>query len=177
MNDVPDAPLIVTLDLDVKTREVFDLLRRTHFPAERNYLTAHLTLFHHLPGDEEQEVIGDLEEVCERQERCALRVTSPFLLGRGVAYRIESPALLAVHAQLVRRWRPWLTEQDRQPFRPHVTVQNKVDPARAHLLFNELRAGFTPFTATGEGLRLWRYRGGPWDLVDFYRFRGSKNSS
>jgi len=171
------APLIVTLELDAKTREAFDLLRRTYFPVERNHLSAHLTLFHHLPGDEEQAVIANLAEVCVETDVCALRVASPFLMGRGVAYRVEGAALLAVHAQLVSRWRPWLTEQDSQPLRPHVTVQNKVEPAVARTSFDELRAGFTPFVATGEGLHLWRYRGGPWESVGLYRFRPPKNSA
>ena len=54
-------PLIVTLTLDAPARERFDALRRRHFPPERNHLAAHLTLFHALPGELEQQVRQDLE--------------------------------------------------------------------------------------------------------------------
>jgi hypothetical protein len=35
-----------------------------------------------------------------------------------------------------------LTRQDQQPFRAHVTVQNKVDAAKANALFESLRSDF-----------------------------------
>ena len=44
------APLILTLTLDEATQAYFNDLRRQHFPPNINYLAAHLTLFHHLPG-------------------------------------------------------------------------------------------------------------------------------
>ncbi|GAB5376119.1 MAG: hypothetical protein AcusKO_25810 [Acuticoccus sp.] len=55
-----------------------------------------------------------------------------------------------------------LTRQDREKFRPHITVQNKVSPQEAHATLDHLAATFTPFSATAEGLQLWWYRGGPW---------------
>lgn len=51
-----------------------------------------------------------------------------------------------------------------------MTVQNKVSPDEARRLLRELEAGFTPFTATGEGLLLWRYLGGPWERLRLFRF-------
>jgi len=83
-------------------------------------------------------------------------------LGRGVALRIASPTLLALRADLAARFRPFLTAPDRERFRPHVTVQNKVSRAQARRTLATLPARFAPFTATAEGLQLWRYRGGPW---------------
>ena len=47
---MPYAPLIVTLLVDDDAQQHFDALRSEHFPAERNYLRAHVTLFHALPG-------------------------------------------------------------------------------------------------------------------------------
>ena len=44
------APLILTLALDADSQAHFDALRKQHFPPAINYLAAHLTLFHHLPG-------------------------------------------------------------------------------------------------------------------------------
>ncbi len=165
------APLILTLALDEGARERFERLRRAHFPRERNVIPAHLTLFHHLPGDQEGAVVADIEEVCGRHGPPRLTATAPLLLGRGVAYALDAPELAAVHAALARAWWPWLTAQDRQPFRPHVTVQNKVAPEQARALYERLRAEFVPFEVVGEGLHLWRYLGGPWRSVGTYQFR------
>jgi hypothetical protein len=61
-------PLILTLQMDERSQERFDRLRELHFPPERNYLSAHLTLFHKLPGERETEISTDLREVCREQE-------------------------------------------------------------------------------------------------------------
>lgn len=166
------APLILTLALDERARERFDRLRRAHFPRERNLIPAHLTLFHHLPGEEESAIIADVEKACKRQGPLALTATAPLLLGRGVAYALDAPGLAAMHARLADGWRPWLRAQDRQPLRPHVTVQNKVRPEQARALYERLQGEFVPFEVAGEGLTLWRYLGGPWRLVGTYPFRG-----
>ena len=76
------------------------------------------------------------------------------------------PQLVPRHpAELARRWLPWLTGQDRQRWRPHVTVQNKVEPEVARRLHADLSAAFTPYDAVAGGWRLFRYRGGPWEHV------------
>ncbi len=85
-------------------------------------------------------------------------------LGRGVAFDIGSPELVSLRARLATVWADMLTPQDRQTFRPHVTVQNKVQPDRAAALADELTGGFQPWSAVGESLLLWRYLGGPWLL-------------
>ncbi len=81
-----DEPLILTLEMDGGSQERFDRLCELYFPPERNYLSAHLTLFHKLPGDRKAKVSADLQEIC--QSRDPLTVTAPGLrsLGRGVAY-------------------------------------------------------------------------------------------
>jgi hypothetical protein len=45
-------PLIVTLLLDPEAQERSDRLRSAHFPAERNHVAAHVTLFHALPDEQ-----------------------------------------------------------------------------------------------------------------------------
>lgn len=158
------APLILTLALDADAQAWFDRQRTAYFPPARNVLAAHLTLFHHLPADHTPAIVADIEDVCGRHGPLPLIVAPPFLLGGGVAYALDAPALVAVHDVL--------TPQDRQPFRPHVTVQNKVPPAEARALHARLREAFVPFNATGEGLTLWHYRGGPWQFAGAYPFRG-----
>ena len=163
-------PLILTLALDAAAQERLDALRRAHFPSGRNHLGAHLTLFHKLPGDEVDRISADVAEVAAAFRPVAMTAVRPIALGRGVAIALDAPGLHTVRAELQRRWEPWLTPQDRQRHRPHVTVQNKVAPAEAKALHAELSATLAPFPVTGTGLALWRYLGGPWESVETYPF-------
>lgn len=178
-HDAPDAPpppppLILTLRLDEETFARLDALRRAHFPPARNHLRAHLTLFHALPGGREGEVAAALAEVCAATPPLALTVAGVFPLGRGVAFDVHGEGLKPLRAALAGRFRAWLTPQDAQGgWRPHVTVQNKADPAEARALLEALRAGFAPRPATGEGLLLHRYLGGPWETVGAFPFRAA----
>ena len=156
-------PLILTLALDEESQARFDALRTTHFPPERNRVGAHVTLFHALP-----DALGVREDV----RRAAavpgfdVRVARLRSLGRGVAYVLESAELTALRRDLASAWAPLLTPQDRQAHAPHVTVQNKVTPARARALLAELSAGFVPYDVRATGLAVWRYLGGPWEHVE-----------
>ena len=163
------APLVLTLQLDAPSQERFDELRREHFPAERNHLQAHVTLFHALPGQMEQQVRDDLARSAQRAPY-PVRVTRVRSLGRGVAYDLRSPVLQEQRDELVRRWSDWLTPQDARPHGPHVTVQNKVEPARARALLERLQEDFVPYDVTATGLALWRYLGGPWEPLAAYPF-------
>ncbi|MDQ3386312.1 MAG: 2'-5' RNA ligase family protein [Actinomycetota bacterium] len=150
--------------LDDASRVYFDRLRETYFLPERNYLRAHLTMFHKLPGEHEAEILGDIEEACVR-EPFSLSVTGPRFLGKGVACELTSPELAALRKGLAMSWKPWLGAQDSQRFKAHVTIQNKVAPKQARALYEELSAAFTSFEVRGVGLSLWRYVGGPWEPV------------
>lgn len=165
MSPNAEAPLVVTLGLDAAAQTYFDGLRREHFPAHRLRVGAHLTLFHALPAGLEEEARRALAHTAATRLPLGLEVTGLVPLGRGVAYRLRSDVLVAAHRDLQRRWEAQLTPQDRQPLRPHVTVQNKVSPEHARHTLAVLEQGFAPFTATGVRLRLWRYLGGPWEHV------------
>lgn len=164
------SPLIVTLLLEPAAQERFDRLRAAHFPAGRNHLAAHVTLFHALPGEEVDAVSADLASAADRPA-FDVAVTGVRSLGRGVAYTLDAPELAELRADLARRWAPWLTPQDRQRHAPHVTVQNKVEPAVARALRDRLAAEFVPHRVGGRGLGLWRYLGGPWAPVAEHPFR------
>lgn len=153
-------PLVVTLTVDPATQARFDAERAQWFPAGRTQVGAHVTLFHAVPGELEDTVRADLADVAG--PAFDVRITGVVPLGRGAAYALESPELFRAHRTLQQRWYPDLTKQDRQGFRPHVTVQNKVDPDTARRTVAALRAAFTPFTVRAEGFTLWRYDGGPW---------------
>jgi 2'-5' RNA ligase superfamily len=164
------APLILTLGLDPAAFARLDAARRAHFPPARNLIPAHLTLFHALPGEQEPAIAAVLEAEAAAVPSIGLRVAGLRFLGRGVAYSVESAPLAALRARLAARFAPWLDAQDRQGWRPHVTVQNKVAPEVARATLRALEAGFAPWAARSESLLLWRYLGGPWEAVGEFRF-------
>lgn len=166
------APLILTLDLDARLFAGLDALRRQHFPPDRNHVPAHVTLFHALPGEHEPAVAAHLLAVCRGQPPVAVTLPGVRSLGKGVAVLVDAPELVTLRNRLARDWSAWLTPQDRQGYRPHVTVQNKVTPEVAKALHAELTAAWVPVTGTGDGLRLWRYAGGPWEPAGRFRFGG-----
>ena len=159
----------MTLLLEDSAQERFDRLRAEHFPADRNHLAAHVTLFHALPGEHQDAVTADLAAAADRPA-FDVQVTGVRLLGRGVAFPLASAELGGLRAGLAAAWAPWLTKQDRQRHAPHVTVQNKVDPAAARALHGRLSATFAPGAVGAVGLGLWRYLGGPWEPVARYPF-------
>lgn len=156
--------------LDVDAQAAFDALRTAHFPPARNHLAAHVTLFHALPGRLATQVAADVAGAAGRRG-FPVTVTGLSSLGQGVAFTLVAPEVNALRADLASRWSPHLTRQDQAWSRPHVTIQNKVGSATAAALLADLREGFEPWTATAEGLALWRYRGGPWDHVTTVHFR------
>lgn len=144
-------------------------MRRAHFPPDRNIVPAHVSLFHALPGAQLPQVLDDVRAAAQRPV-FAVGVTGVRSLGRGTALVLDSPELLALRGELARRWEPWLTSQDAQRYSPHVTVQNKVEPAQAQALVAQLAAGFTPWDMTASGVAVWRYVGGPWEPVQTVAF-------
>lgn len=164
--------LIVTALLDEVSQSRFDGERQRHFPAAKNFLRAHVTLFHALPGEELESVTQTLEGVCREQAAATFETSGLFFLGRGVAYGLQMPEVVAVRARLAAAWRDWLTPQDRQTFRPHLTVQNKVAPVEARTTLEELQAAYVPWRGEVSGLALWRYEGGPWSDIAKMRFGG-----
>jgi len=166
----PIAPLILTLAMDERSLAFFDAQRRRYFPPERNFIPAHLTLFHKLPGERQGAIIHDLAAAAATQTRFELTVDGVRSLGRGVAYSLTSPVLRNFRYALATKWALWLTLQDRQKHQPHVTIQNKVDPEAARALLASIQVAFEPFTATAEGVSLWRYRGGPWEHIRTFVF-------
>ena len=165
------APFVLTLELDGDAFARLDDLRRRFFPPERNLVPAHLTLFHQLPGDRGREIKSLLRQAAEEHSRIELEVGEVKNLDRGVAVFVRSARLQALRGSLAAEWWPWLTGQDTAGFRPHITVQNKVDPAEARQTQRAVALEFRLRSFTGTGLHLWRYLGGPWEHVQLFRFR------
>ncbi|WP_188055629.1 2'-5' RNA ligase family protein [Sphingosinithalassobacter sp. CS137] len=164
------APLIVTALFGGEDFAFLDGLRRRHFPPERNLVPAHCTLFHHLAP----ELGGELKRRLAAETRgvAAPRAMLAGLLnlGGGVAFRIESPELEQIRDALSEAFTGMLVPQDQAGWRPHVTIQNKVEPRMARALFTELSAGFTPRPLAIAGLASWMYRDGPWEAYSRHMF-------
>ncbi len=163
--------LIVTAEFVAADFAWLEGLRRAHYPAERNRVRAHLTLFHALPPS--------LLEEARRQ--LALHAADPapraivaglMDLGGGVALRIVSEDLDHLRGELADHFHGSLGAQDASGWRPHVTIQNKVPPKQARALIAELENGFRPRPLAIAGLALHRYCDGPWETLARYPFRG-----
>lgn len=165
------APIIVTANMGGEDQAWADGLRRLHFPPERNYLSAHITLFHHLPPAILPELKQALAELAQDEPPDAW-LGGLINLGRGVAYRIESPKLLDIRTRLAERFAGLLTPQDQARPRLHITIQNKVSPGEARELFEQLSQDFEPRPLSISALACYYYRGGPWEFIRSYTFRG-----
>ncbi|WP_286194879.1 2'-5' RNA ligase family protein [Agrobacterium sp. Ap1] len=154
--------MIITAHVELDDMEPFDRLRQEHFPPARNFLKAHVTIFHHLPGQRLAAVKEILAETLLERTDFLATVSGIQHLGAGVAFKIESPELQELRAELSRRFGSWPGPQDLQKFRPHITIQNKVSRAKADQLFFELTSRFEPKSIRMTGLDLWSYLGGPW---------------
>jgi len=165
-----EAPLILTLRFDQASFDRFDQERRWHFPADRNFIPAHLTLFHHLPGQLGRTLTHGIAARCFKQAVFPILVANLRSLGRGIAYVVESSELTELRSDLASRWSAHLTRQDTQGFRPHITIQNKVSPQVAQQTLEALSCSFEPFQALATGLLLWHYMGGPWEAAGEFAF-------
>lgn len=146
-------------------------LRRSHYPPERNRVPAHLTLFHHLPSSVQAELGRRLSDYAATPAPEAA-IAGIMDLGGGTALRVESEGLEDIRYDLALALRGLLTPQDMAPWRPHVTIQNKVEPKEAKALQARLRAGLERRSLTIKGLAVWRYLDGPWEPVKSWTFRG-----
>ena len=163
-------PIIVTATFGDGDNGWLQALRRAHYPPERNQVPAHLTLFHHLsPGIEAE--LGRRLAAATAAPPPKAEIAGVIDLGQGTALRVESEALEAIRAELAAAFHGLLIPQDQAPWRPHVTIQNKVEPRAAKALQRQLRASVTPRPLAIRGLTSWRYLGGPWAELKTHPFR------
>lgn len=137
----------------------------------RNQVPAHLTLFRHLPPGIESELNRRLAAYAAAPAPSAY-IVGVIDLGEGTALAVRSEELADIRHDLAEAFRGLLIPQDRAPWRPHVTIQNKVEPREARRLQQQLRATFQPRPLAIKGLASWRYVGGPWQPIRSHAFRG-----
>jgi len=164
------GPIIVTATFGDGDNGWLQDLRRTHYPPDRNRVPAHLTLFRHLPPSLAPELATRLARVATNRPPRAI-VAGIVDLGEGTALRVESEELEAIRADLAEALHGLLTPQDLSPWRPHVTIQNKVEKRVARALQQQLRGTFEPRPLAIRALAAWRYLNGPWEPIRSWTFR------
>jgi hypothetical protein len=132
---------------------------------------AHLTLFHALPPSSEAEVRETLTAL-SRAKPPSGRLVGLMSLGGGTALEVVSPRMMELRAELADRFHGLLSAQDDHPPRLHVTIQNKVTAREAKALQAELASTLRPRDFAFAGLALHAYRGGPWEFLKRWSFRG-----
>lgn len=166
------APLILTAQMPLDLYSWATQLRTDHYPPTRNVLKAHVTLFHALPYFIEGELRELLGRICAHTAPVPARLEGVMGLGSGTALKLSSTGMLGLRAQIAEHFTGMLTGQDSHPPRLHITVQNKVEPAVAETLHAELSATFRPRPLAISGLAAHYYRGGPWQHIASWKFRG-----
>jgi hypothetical protein len=164
------GPIIVTALFGDGDNGWLQELRRANYPADRNQVPAHLTLFRQLPPSAAAELSARLAAATAAPAPDA-RIAGVIDLGEGTALRVESPALALIRGDLADAFHGLMTPQDLSPWRPHITIQNKVAPREARRLQRHLRATFAPRPLAIRALATWRYQGGPWEPLKTHPFR------
>jgi 2'-5' RNA ligase len=167
--------LIVLAELGKADFAWLDSLRRRHYPAGRNRVPAHLTLFRSLPPSAEGEVCRSLSGVASAAAPLA-QISGVLDLDSGVALRVRSEELEEIREQLADEFRGLLTAQDEGRWTAHVTIQNKAEPRAVREVLRQMRAGFEPRPVEISGLELVRYAEGEWEPVARYAFRGPSSA-
>jgi 2'-5' RNA ligase superfamily len=165
------APIIITAEMGKADQAWANGLRRRYFPPERNFLDAHITLFHHLPPSHLAEVKSRLAALVAECPPPTAHLSEVMMLGRGVAFRVHSLELLSIRDELAEEFRGLLIPQDQARPRLHITIQNKVEPGVAKALHAELSAAFKPRPLAISGLAAHCYKGGPWEHIQSWKFR------
>jgi hypothetical protein len=163
--------LIVTAELGKDDYAWLEGLRRAHYPADRNRVHVHLTIFHALPPSSEGEVRRSLSRLASGIAPIA-RIEGLMDLGGGVAFRVVSDGLDRLRDELAEDFHGLLSAQDSGGWRPHVTIQNKVAPKVSRALLASMEKQFIPRPLKISALGLYRYLDGPWEKVAVYPFRG-----
>jgi len=168
---IGSSPFIVTAALPPEIRSWAEALRRAHYPAERNKLHAHVTLFHALAPSVSEELRSFLSRVASEYPQPEGRISGLMNLGKGTAISLQSRTLLEIREFIAEHFRGALTAQDHYKPRFHITIQNKVSKEEARALQAELRPQIKPQDFYFPALELHIYRGGPWEAVKRCAFR------
>lgn len=171
------TPLVVTAQLP---REIFlwaNRLREEFYPAHRDRVPAHVTLFRTLPPSAEQEIRSDLGAMARLTSSGDARGGISATIGRAKArgeslfLLVESPRLVDVRDGLAQRLQGLLPAQDQHRPELHITLCNGVKAKETRALERQLNVDSLVRQFRFEGLALHRYRAGHWESLALFRFR------
>jgi len=165
------GPLIVTADLSPPDFAWLEELRRANYPVELNRVPVHLTMFQGLPPSAVEEVRRQLALHSAAPAPEAI-IAGLMNFGEGVAFRVVSAELEVLRDAIADHFHGLLCAPDAAGWRPHITIQNKVPVKLAKALIDRLEEGFHSRPLGIAGLSVHRYRGGPWETLATYKFRG-----
>lgn len=168
------APFIVTAMMGAADQRFFDALRAVHYRRGRHFVSAHITLFRQLPPSSGDELHHLLRMIAGDTPRPSATLAGVWRLEQGVAFRVDSPDLLAIRDRIADHLHGLLTVRDRGRPRLHITVQNQVNAAAARTLAGKLSAAFHPRPLVIVGLAAHHYRGGSWTRAFACNFRGRR---
>ena len=166
------GPLIVTAQFAKDDHAWLEGLRRAHYPFDQNRVPVHLTMFQGLPPS----VVNELQHQLALHSAATpprASIDGLMNLSNGVAYRVVSEELEAIRESIANHFHGMLSGPDAAGWYPHITIQNKVPAKQAKALLDELQRGLRSRALGISGLLLHRYRGGPWETLATYKFRGA----
>lgn len=173
--------MIISLAVDQKLSDHITTLRDRYFPKAINHLSGHVTLFHALPSEKMSTLEEVISSCCSSVRTFDIKLKDPVLRGgqknKAVFIPFFARDLMNVHRELLTGFRKQgieLTEQDdNERFWPHATVINKVAPAEAEEVHEQLiQSGEATKLNSGQGvgLDMWYYKGGPWEHYKRFDF-------
>jgi hypothetical protein len=145
------------------------LLRNKFFPQDINYLPAHITLFHSAPSEL-------LEKLELHRSSVPVTFSEPVFFGKGFGVKVDCPELKNWRNNLLRLPLDF-TPQDKNLKQLHVTIQNKVSTEQARKDFEQFKESWKKLDSRILGVQIWKYRGGPWELLENKKFSVSSISS
>lgn len=166
-------PFILTAALPQDVQGWAEALRQAHYPAERNHLHAHVTMFHSFAPSLLDELKDFVPRITREFAPPTARISGLLDLGTGTAIALESPELLGLREMIAEHFHGSLTAQDLHEPRPHITIQNKVTKKEARALQAELTPRISDRRFAFPALELHLYRDGPWELLKRSAFRGT----
>jgi hypothetical protein len=166
------TPHLVLAVLPGAVQARLDALRRAHYPAERNRVPAHCTLFHAVPGMVATELASVLARLTATTPPPRARIDRVIDLDGGTALALVSADLVDLRETLADHFHGLLTGGDAVPPRFHITVQNKVERRAAHILQAELAATWQPVETPIAAIAVKRVIDGAWHPDGSWRFRG-----
>ena len=170
---------ILALKTDRAHHQAMTALRIRYFPKHLNKLSAHVALFHALPGSRLPQIEKDIQDLVRQTHPFPITAHDPYILGgnHGVAISVDAGHAKDLFAHLQRQWRGFLSNQDNH-FKAHYTIQNKVeDEAVPRRTIEELQKdGFRESKGNVEGLSLYLYDRGYWRLTKTFSFGGRQGA-